>query len=425
MLRTAAPATTIMPEMRALNDRAQLALDNTHKAVPFSTNNAPYKKELTSFTENEIAEKKRQAGISVRFRLSNAACSKVSMAKSDEELCFRILDGIVAEATQHGNCGSLAAFALSELIIMGINGNTELINIDITTDDGQEDGHTFILLNRDIKQSDIKRPETWKNTILLDPWGSNSVRVFMDSTAPKMEDVALLKGTVTNIQSHVRLTQNLTQNQCEKICQYLCAAKEELCKGEKTRVILDRISDFFQSIEPNFTESFRQNLITILDTKIALYRRLANTPIVSNEASLGTPAPSSTCLSEQKSTHSVGVCSPSGIIPPVRVTANKFAVLFQYIEDRKQEYTRTQRQYNRFWGRLTGMSYALKISAAQKMLNLLQHKQRCEFSNAELEALREGRLGKVIAAYEQQRLLPHEFTRQENIRILSDSRLLR
>lgn len=84
--------------------------------------------------------------------------------------------------------------------------------------------------------------------------------------------------------------------------------------------------------------------------------------------------------------------------------------LTQYIEDRNKEREKDKSEYHRFWGRLFSYSATVKISAAQKIIDLINKKEVKAFTHEELGALRDGDLGRIMAEIKH---LPKKFITAE------------
>lgn len=80
-----------------------------------------------------------------------------------------------------------------------------------------------------------------------------------------------------------------------------------------------------------------------------------------------------------------------------------------YIQARDQERKQQQSNYHTFWGHIFGCDAKYKISGAEKMLKTLRGEVHKPFDDLEMEALRNSRLGIIIAKYENKGLLPEEF----------------
>ena len=83
------------------------------------------------------------------------------------------------------------------------------------------------------------------------------------------------------------------------------------------------------------------------------------------------------------------------------------SALHTYIQKRTSE----KSPHFSFWGRLKGMDDKVKISAAKKMIGLLDNKPIAPFTDLELTALRDCRLGKIISRCQN---LPKEFLLAES-----------
>lgn len=90
--------------------------------------------------------------------------------------------------------------------------------------------------------------------------------------------------------------------------------------------------------------------------------------------------------------------------------------LWAYIKEREDERQARGKSYNTFFGWAAGFSAELKIRAAKKIIGLLEGRQVKPLTKDEIQALKDSRLGKIIADYEN--VMPRKFlelSRVDNI----------
>jgi hypothetical protein len=264
------PHTPPLAAPRPMAEYAQQALTIAQRKVPFSSNNPPYQKKAVPIEKAHLYDQKKILAGNLAQALH--ALIFPGAKEPEESLCFYILISLFAEAAESGNCHALAITALSHLIELQLSESVELMDVYINTPHGL-DIHRLLVLNRDERKSDLQNPATWNNTILLDPWGGDEVKVFDQTSAPKMSDVALMAGTVQRIDNPIKIAKSFNESDKEKMLVYLRAAKEHLFEKKMQKTFEDEGYGYLSMFKDDkeFMPQLIRRFCTRLDEKIELF----------------------------------------------------------------------------------------------------------------------------------------------------------
>lgn len=150
-------------------------------------------------------------------------------------LAFQIITAIFSTAVQAGNCGEQTAIAFTQLVNHA--SSKEILSITSKIDD---DDHAFMVLNRDIANTPINKPEEWNiGTILFDTWGNKLYEITKTTVTFKIDIAKLgnLPGRESDltIASDISHAGHLKPTEIKEINQFLISAKDYLEKTGKTR----------------------------------------------------------------------------------------------------------------------------------------------------------------------------------------------
>lgn len=199
--------------------------------------------------ENTSGPHKAENALAMRFmqKLQDrifGSSEIVDFCENDDwkrELFRAFLLGMCAEIYHCSNCGGQACLALTQFIKnQEVNQGLELIHLDglIYKDDKKKRyNHCFLLINRDVKDSDRNEPETWRNVILFDTWGpAQKLKCYSPTTSPTRSILSskdeksepLLD--IDTILPTFRIEKNLTVDQWQDVTKFLKLTKKLLNK---------------------------------------------------------------------------------------------------------------------------------------------------------------------------------------------------
>lgn len=158
------------------------------------------------------------------------------------ELFKTILSGLCTELYGCGNCGgrtSLAAldFMRSKSVDMSI----EIIHLDGENEKKRGFNHCLLVINRNVKESNLQEPETWRGVTLFDTWTpTEKLQEHAPSSAPTKgmltakdkKSKPLLVDDSVSILSTLRIEKNLSRDQWKDVVKFLEGMKKFLT--EKT-----------------------------------------------------------------------------------------------------------------------------------------------------------------------------------------------
>lgn len=444
-------------------DQNQRAMKIAQANIPFSSNNPPYKKENLSNSETDIIEYKRNVGGQIALRLANQTI------KNDDKLdiLYRvILEAIIGQATQCGNCGELTAMVFCEFVETSIQQPVEIIHAYfVPFRFYATEGHAFVLKNRN-ENTPLNDLSQWTNTTFLDAWMRDCPLNFSNQEAPNWEHILwfdLSRLISKSISSIIRRTESLNHAECNHIVRFLKRALNvlnETGKGSENNPSIPEIiknnKDFFErkKLDTQIIDTIFNNFKRILTEKIALYSKKAeltkdlndsspnidtdnenmieqtNVENVSNfnefleedNSDNDTESNSIINSNNDSTTNACPVNSLNDTPEQTTLTTENTLEeeLVNYNDKRITEYYKTWNQYNSIWAKVfTKMSYDVKTSAVEKMLALLRNEENVDqFTDEELDALRNARLGDIISQTKYVAQLPAEFINQEQARAL-------
>ncbi|MEN9450815.1 MAG: hypothetical protein RJA83_1433, partial [Pseudomonadota bacterium] len=190
-------------------------------------------------------------------------------------LVFRIVHSSLAEVLQVGRCDEQVAVALNQLLFTEKKGHLQWMQAITLT--GQEEGHNFILINREGDE----QPETWKSGLLIDPMDDRVE--FLQESAPKlMEHLARIIPQPDTEQ--IKLIDHITlylpfkakhhASLAENLARVICSVR--IFFESNWHLIWPEMKKEYPRLKEKNVKTWLEELWKILNKKVDIHAAMAN-----------------------------------------------------------------------------------------------------------------------------------------------------